>query len=43
MGRTKMRAFGHKTGARRDVRAQRRNVPEDGAANVVTLRPNVMT
>ena len=43
VGRTKMRALGIKQGQRRNVRAQRCDVPEGGAANVTTLRSNVVT
>ena len=43
-GRSKNeRLLGNKQGQRCDVRAQRRDVPERGAANVATLRSNVAT
>ena len=43
-GRTKIwRASSLKQVQRHDVRAQRRNVPQGGAANVATLGSNVMT
>ena len=43
-GRTKIwRASGLKQVQCHDVQAQRRDVPEDGAANVATLGSNVAT
>ena len=43
-GRTKIwRASGLKQVQRHDVQAQRRDVPEGGAANVATLGSNVAT
>ena len=43
-GKTKNRGLlVNKQGQRRDVRAQHRNVPRGGAANVAMLRSNVAT
>ena len=42
MSRIKMRALSIKQVQHRDIQAQRREVPEGGAANVATLRSNVV-
>ena len=43
VGKKNERLLSLKQVQRRDVRAQRRDVPEGGAANIATLRPNVAT
>ena len=44
MGRTKNGGLlVNKKGQRRDVRAQRRDIPEGEIANVATFRSNVLT